>query len=284
MTKYRKIGADVAMEILGGMLIALGVYNFALEADFPMTGFSGISLLLYRFLGVPIGLSTVLLNVPVAILCFRLLGRGFFFRSIRCMVLSSLLIDYVAPLLPHYEGNRLLAAICTGVLAGLGYALIYLRSSSTGGTDFIIMAAKKKWPHVTLGKITFITDVTVVLLGGLLMGDADGVIYGMIVSYIMAIVVDRVMYGVDAGKLALVVTRKGQQVADVIETCCGRGSTLLQGQGGFQGEEKKVVMCACNNKQMHLVRQAAKGVDPQAFIIILESNEVLGEGFKTGAA
>ena len=68
MTKYRKIGADVAMEILGGMLIALGVYNFALEADFPMTGFSGISLLLYRFLGVPIGLSTVLLNVPVAIL------------------------------------------------------------------------------------------------------------------------------------------------------------------------------------------------------------------------
>ena len=97
MTKYRKIGADVAMEILGGMLIALGVYNFALEADFPMTGFSGISLLLYRFLGVPIGLSTVLLNVPVAILCFRLLGRGFFFRSIRCMVLSSLLIDYIAP-------------------------------------------------------------------------------------------------------------------------------------------------------------------------------------------
>lgn len=200
------------------------------------------------------------------------------------MVLSSLLIDYVAPLLPHYEGNRLLAAICTGVLAGLGYALIYLRSSSTGGTDFIIMAAKKKWPHVTLGKITFITDVTVVLLGGLLMGDVDGVIYGMIVSYIMAIAVDRVMYGVDAGKLALVVTRKGQQVADAIETCCGRGSTLLQGQGGFQGEEKKVVMCACNNKQMHLVRQAAKGVDPQAFIIILESNEVLGEGFKTGAA
>ena len=106
----------------------------------------------------------------------------------------------------------------------------------------------------------------------------------MIVSYIMAIAVDRVMYGVDAGKLALVVTRKGQQVADAIETCCGRGSTLLQGQGGFQGEEKKVVMCACNNKQMHLVRQAAKGVDPQAFIIILESNEVLGEGFKTGAA
>ena len=105
-----------------------------------MTGFSGIALILYRLIDIPIGLSTVLLNIPVAILSCRLLGRKFFISSVRCMILSSILIDYVAPLFPTYQGSRLLAALCTGVFGGIGYALIYTRNSSTGGSDFII------WP------------------------------------------------------------------------------------------------------------------------------------------
>ena len=272
--------SEIGIEILGSFLIAIGIYNFAVNAQFPMTGFSGISIILYRLLGLPIGLTTIALNIPVSLLCYKLLGRGFFLRSLRCMVISSLMIDYLAPLLPVYEGSRLLAAICTGVLAGFGYAMIYMKNSSTGGSDFIIMAVKALKPYLSLGKIAFWSDVGIILVGGILFKDVDGIIYGMIVNYLFAVAVDKVMYGIDAGKLALIVTDKGTEVTETIEHCCQRGSTILKGMGGYQQDEKHVVMCACNNKQMYLVQQAVKEVDPRSFIIILESNEVLGEGFK----
>ena len=98
------------------------------------------------------------------------------------MILSSIMIDYVAPLFPVYTGDRLLAALCTGVFGGIGYALIYSKNSSTGGSDFIIMAVKAIKPHLSLGKIAFWSDVGIILVGGILFRDIDGIIYGT-VSY-----------------------------------------------------------------------------------------------------
>ena len=98
------------MEILGSALVAVGVYNFAVAAKFPMTGFSGVSIILYRLVGLPIGISTVLLNVPLALWSRKLLGQRFLISSLRCMLLSSVFIDLAAPLFPVYEGSRLLAA------------------------------------------------------------------------------------------------------------------------------------------------------------------------------
>lgn len=275
----KKFSIQILWELLGSVFIAIGIYNFAVQAKFPMTGFSGISIILYRLWNIPIGLSTILLNIPVAILCYRLLGRKFFISSIRCMVLSSVLIDYVAPLFPVYEGNRLLAALCTGVFGGIGYALIYSKNSSTGGSDFVIMAVKAIKPHLSLGKIAFWSDVGIILVGGILFRDVDGVIYGMVVNYIFAVAVDKLMYGINSGKLALVVTEHGSEICQVIDNCCQRGSTILSAYGGYCREKKQVVMCACSNKEMFQVQQAVKAADPQSFLIILESNEVHGEGF-----
>lgn len=275
----KKFSIQILWELLGSVFIAIGIYNFAVQAKFPMTGFSGISIILYRLWNIPIGLSTILLNIPVAILCYRLLGRKFFISSIRCMVLSSVLIDYVAPLFPVYEGSRLLAALCTGVFGGIGYALIYSKNSSTGGSDFVIMAVKAIKPHLSLEKIAFWSDVGIILVGGILFRDVDGVIYGMVVNYIFAVAVDKLMYGINSGKLALVVTEHGSEICQVIDNCCQRGSTILSAYGGYCGEKKQVVMCACSNKEMFQVQQAVKEADPQSFLIILESNEVHGEGF-----
>ena len=272
--------ADTAVELVGSVLTGIAVYNFAAPAGFPMTGFSGLALIAFRLWGLPIGWMTIVLNIPVAILCYRLLGRGFFFRSVRCMVLSSLFVDYVAPLLPLYQGGRLLAAICTGVLGGLGYAIIYLRNSSTGGADFIVMAVKAVRPHVQLGRIIFITDAIIILLGGIIFRDFDGVIYGLIIDYIYAIVTDKIMYGMNAGKLALVVTDRGKETADKIDELVGRGTTIIEARGGFRQDHRDVVMCACSTKEMITVERAVKTVDANAFTVILESNEVLGEGFK----
>lgn len=279
MQNIKQLLKQLSIEIVASILIAAAIHNFALHANFPMTGFSGISIILYRLFHIPIGFSTILLNIPVTILCYKLLGRKFLISSLRCMFISSIFIDYLAPLFPAYEGSRLLAALCTGVIGGIGYAMIYMQNSSTGGIDFITMSLKAIKPHVPLGKLVFITDTVIVLAGGILFRDIDGIIYGMIVSFLFSTVIDKMMYGINAGKLTLIVTDNGQKICDVIDQCCQRGSTILEGKGGYQGDKKQVVMCACSNKEMYTVQNAVKEADPDSFLIILESNEVHGEGF-----
>ena len=259
---HKKQIKQILTEIVGSMFVAAAIYNFALNADFPMTGFSGISIILYHLFKLPIGFSSILLNIPVTLVCYKLLGKKFLFSSIRCMLISSIFMDYVAPLFPVYAGSRLLAALCTGVIGGIGYSMIYMVNSSTGGMDFITMSIKSINPHIPLGKIVFISDVIIVLIGGLIFRDMDGVIYGMI-----------------SGKLTLIVTDHGKMICDLIDEITARGSTILEGQGGFQGDKKQVVMCACSNKEMYQIQTAIRDADPSSFMIILESNEVHGEGF-----
>ena len=279
--KNMNLAIDILVDIVGGILIAIGVYNFAAAAKFPMVGFNGIALIFYHLFGWPIGTTALLLNIPVALFTFRILGRSFFLRSVRTIFITSFIIDVIAPLFPTYTGDRLLAAICCGVLSGLGYAMIYMRDSSTGGSDFIMMSIRVLNPHLTIGNITFAMDAFIVLLGTVLVSkDMDSLIYGVIVSYLMSIVVDKTMYGIDRGKVTLIVTEHGPDVCTRIDEVLGRGSTILKGIGSYSKQEKDVVMCACNNKQMYGIRKLVKEIDKKAFLVIMESNEVVGEGFK----
>ena len=278
---WRETGIDVAVDVLASILIAVGIYNFALNADFPVAGFSGIAIIFYHLMGIPVGIGTIVINIPVAIFCYKFLGKDFFLRSVKTMIISSVFIDYVAPLFPVYEGSRFLAALCMGVLCGVGYALIFMRGSSTGGQDFITLSIKKVKPHMSLGIITFVLDMVTIVLGSMLVfKDVDGFIYGVIVSYLMAIVMDKIMYGVDEGKMTLIVTEKGDELAKQIDAYSGRGSTILHGMGSYSKKKKDVIMCACNNKQMYTIKKMVHQLDPKAFTIIVESNEVVGEGFK----
>lgn len=279
--RMKEMGIDLLADIAGGLLIAIGVYNFAVASGFPVAGISGIAIIFYHFFKIPIGVMTAVLNVPIIFLCYRLLGKKFFLRSLKTMLISTVLMDVVAPMLPVYKGDLMLSCICMAVLSGLGYALIYMRDSSTGGADFVIMAIRVWKPYLSLGKIIIVLDFAIVLLGGALIGgDVDRIIYGLVGTCIMSVVIDKVMYGIDAGKMTLIVTEHGQEIADKIDELTQRGSTLLKGVGSYSKEEKQVVMCACNNKQMHMVQKAVKEVDKAAFLIMMESNEVRGEGFK----
>lgn len=275
---------DILADLAGGMMIAVGIYNFALYANFPVAGFSGIAIILYHLIGLPIGIGTILLNVPVSIFCYKFLGREFFLRSVKSMVISSFLMDYVAPLFPAYSGERLLAALCMGVLCGLGYALIFMRDSSTGGQDFITVSIRKVHPHMTLGVLTMIFDSTTILLGTLIVfHEIDGLLYGIIVTFLMSTVMDHFMYGIYKGKMTFIVTRDGQKIVEEIDRISGRGATIIKGVGGYSLEEKDVVLCACNNKEMFRIKRRVHEIDPDAFTMIVESNEVVGEGFREGA-
>ena len=244
-----------------------------------MAGLSGVCLILYRLFGLPMGVMNLVLNIPVALLCWRLIGTKFILKSLRCMLVSSIMLDYGAPLFPVYEGSRMVAAIMTGVIGGIGYGLIYINGSSTGGADFIIMAVKALNPHVKLGNITFGIDMVVIFLSGLIFRDVDSVFYGIMINYILALVVDKMVLGLNSGNVAMIVTEHGREICQLIDQCCMRGSTILKAEGGYQGDEKQVVLVAGSNKDIHMIGKAVKEADPASFTIVMESKEVLGEGF-----
>ena len=271
---------SIGIEIFGCMLAAIGIYNFAVAAEFPMSGITGISILINHFTGLPIGVGVFLINIPMAILCYRLLGRRFFLHSLFCMVLFSVTIDYLAPLFPIFTGSRLLAALACGVLAGTGFALIFTQNASTGGTAFIIFAIKSKFPHVQLGKIVLVADLIPIVTGGIIFNDVEGVMYGLIITVLFGTMIDRRIYGANAGKLLLIVTDDSKLIRQAIEETIGRGCTIWQAQGGYDYAHREVVMCACDNTQMYRVQKAIALADQRAFTVILESSQVAGQGFE----
>lgn len=278
-SKFGNSLLNILAEIFGSFCVAIAFYNFTTATNIPMSGFSGIGLIFNRLFGSPVGLVSLGLNVPVVLLCLRILGWRFVVKSLRCMLIQTFMFDVVAVRIPLYTGDKILAVVCCGVIAGIGFATIYMRGSSTGGIDFITMAVKAYNPHITMGRIILVFDTIVVVIGGLLFENYDGIIYGLIVNAIHSVVLDKVMYGINSGKVAVIITDHGEVVAKNIGEKCDRGSTLIRSIGAYEGNEKWTVICACDTKQMYTVEKVVKEADPGAFIIILESNEVVGEGF-----
>ena len=277
----KRISIDVLVDMIGGILLTIATYSFAVPADFPMTGVSGVALIFYHSFGLPVGALTVILNIPIIICCYKTLGKQFYIKSLRSTLITSAVMDILGPQLPLYQGDLILAAICTGVLLGIGYAIIFMRGSSTGGFDFIMMAIKYYRPHLSLGKIGFALDAMVILIGAVTIGNGmDSVIYGLVLNYLYSTVLDRLISGTSSGKLTLIISDHPREIVDEIDKLVDRGSTLLKAIGGYTGEEKEVVMCASSSKEMYAIRKRVHEIDERAFVIVVESNEVIGEGFR----
>jgi uncharacterized membrane-anchored protein YitT (DUF2179 family) len=272
---------DVMYDCAGSILFATGFYSFANNAGFAPGGVTGIAMLIRHFAPLlPLGTLTLSLNVPILLCCLPLLGRRYLFKSLRTMLISTFFMDVVFTRLPVYTGSPLLAAIFTGICSGAGLGLIYMRGSTTGGSDFIIAAVKKKHPHLSFGQITLVLDGCVILAGWPVFGSIDAVLYGLIAVFAATIVMDKIIYGAGSGKLAIVVTDHGKEAAQAISDAVERGATIAPAVGSYTGQNKQLLYCACSNNEVFRVRQAVYSVDPGAIIMICEANEVFGEGFK----
>ena len=278
MTRNKTV--NLLLEVLGCFISAAGIYSFAVASGIPVTGVAGLTAIFYRLFGAPMGLINILINIPIILCCYKLLGRAFFLRSLRCMILFAFFTDYVLPFMPEYTGDRMLATLCGGVVSGIGDALIYMQNSSTGGLDFITMAIKSKRRDLPFGNITFGAALAVILLNGLVFQDVDSIIYGLLFNFLVAAVINKMMFGFSSSMLALIVTDDGHAACREIDRVAERGSTVMRGHGGYNGSPKDVVLCACSNKQLYEIEHAVRTIDPSCFIIMLQSNEVHGEGFR----
>lgn len=270
---------DLAADLAGGVCYAVGMYVFAMHADFAPGGVSGLALLLNRLLGLPVGLGTLLLNLPLFALSYRFVGRRFLVRTLRSIMICVLLLDVVFPRFPAYMGEPFLAAFYSGAFLGTGLALFYMHGSSSGGMDLLTMTIKKLRPHLSVGAVMMAIDLVVILLGWPVFGNVDAVLYGLAAVAVNALVLDKIMYGAGACKLVIIITDAGQAVARRIAARCGRGSTQIHALGSHTGVERYVLLCACGKAQAYKVRTAAHEIDRGAFVMVTEASEVFGEGF-----
>lgn len=271
---------DLAYDLVGNLLFGTGMYIFASQAGFAPGGVTGLSLILHHLFGVPLGAASVLLNLPIILLSFRVVGKSFLLKSLKTILISSVMLDVLFPLLPVYAGDRFLAAFFTGLFVGIGSGLIFQRGSSTGGTDFLVVSIKRLTPRLRIGSINLMLNAAVIGLGGIVFGNIDAVLLGIISSITGSIMLDRMMAAAQSREVVAVITRRQAQVAQAIQTKLHRGTTILSARGGYSGEQSDTILCACTHAQTYTLRDVVYGEDAQAFVMILEASAVLGNGFQ----
>ena len=276
----RKAGGAVIADVVGGALYAAGIYSFASAAEFAPGGIAGLAVILNHFTGLPIGLCTLAFNVSVILLCFKMLGRRFFLRSLCTMGVSTILLDLVFPLLPVYHGDALMAALFAGALSGAGLALIYAQDSSTGGTDFVILSLRKKMPHLSIGTISLVTDGTIILLGGIAFGRIDAVLQGIVMTAVSTTIIDKITYRFTAGQMAVIITNHGDAIARQIGAQVERGVTAVNAVGTYTGEPRQMLLCACSRAEAFRIRSIAYAQDKSALVMLCPFDAAYGLGFQ----
>lgn len=276
----KRIALDTVCDIIGSVLYAMGLYTFAKMANFSPGGISGIALILNYLWKLPVGVMTLIMNIPLVIASYKIVGGRFLAKTAKTMIITTVFLDLIFPLLPLYTGNRMMAALYSGLCMGAGMAFFYMRGSSSGGMDFLSMIIKVRHPHISLGIVTAVSDFLVILIGWPVYKDADAVLYGLICSFSASIVIDRVLYGLGAGKLVIVITNNTDVLTEKISELTDRGSTIIRAIGSYTKEDRDVILCACSKSQTYMITNAAHEVDPGAFVMVTETSEVFGEGFK----
>ncbi|MFR8547079.1 MAG: YitT family protein [Lachnospiraceae bacterium] len=277
--KQKEFLVDILCDIAGSILYSVGIYTFAKTADFAPGGISGLALIMNHLWGLPIGTMSLVLNIPLILISYKICGRSFMIKSLRTMLFCTFFLDIVFPFTPAYTGSPLMAALYSGVFIGAALAIFYSRGTSSGGTDFLTVTIKVLRPHLSIGVVTMAIDLFIIALGGPVFRNVDAILYGLLTTFITSITIDKIMFGMASGALAIIITDKGQEIADRIGTITGRGSTAIRAMGTYTKQDRDVLLCACSDVQSHMVIQTVHEIDENAFIMMTNTSQVLGEGF-----
>lgn len=267
---------------LGSLLYSLAFVAFFQANQVAMAGVTGLAQVGNALLPIlSVGLLTFLLNVPIFLVGWRLLGFHLLASSLFSMAVSSAAIDLFALLWRFSPMDPMLASLCGGALMGLGLGMIFAQGATSGGTDIIARLLKLKLPWLPLGKLVLIPDLSVLALVALAFGRLETALYGGVAMFVSSRVMDTVLYGMDVSKVAYIVSDRWQEIAEVLMHQQGRGVTILQGEGAYTGAEKRVLLIAFKQREIVTIKRQVHEVDEGAFLIVCDAREVLGEGFGT---
>ena len=262
-------------------LYALGFNWFFVPNRFTVGGFTGVAQIINHFLPMlPVGTVALVLNIPLFILGWRKIGRDLLISSLYATAVSSLMIDVLASLYTFPAMDPILPCISGGIVVGIGCGLLLHESATTGGTEMAARLLKLKFQGLSIGSLCLALDVAVTLGYALCFRDLSRAMYGIVALYILSLLIDRVVYGPNAAKVAYIISEQYEAITRELLQL-DRGVTLLEGKGAWSGKDKRVILCAFGRRQIIPVKKLVQAVDPNAFVIVCDAHEILGEGFGT---
>lgn len=281
MARLKKTLLPLLMITLGSACYALGFVWCYAPNGIAFGGVTGVAQIVnYLVPALPIGVTVIVLNIPLFILGWRLIGGRLLVSSLYAMFISSVFIDTLTPLREWGPMDPLLACIFGGLLLGLSLGLIFQQGATTGGTDLMARLLKLKLAWLPMGKLLMGIDLAVIVTVSVTFRTLYSALYGLVALYISTIVMDGVLYGLDNAKVAYIISDRNKEISDVLVKQMDRGVTILHGQGAYTGAEKNVLMCAFKQREIAAIKAAVKDIDPAAFVIVCNAHEVLGEGFR----
>lgn len=278
----KKTILDYLTICLGSVLFAASFNVFIANSEIPiaMGGITGISMVInYFFPNISMGILTFLVNLPFLALGLWKIGGKFMAKTIFASIVLSFAMDFTT-LIPTLTSDPMLCAIYGGLGTGAGLGLVFIRNGSTAGTDIVGLVLKQKYTGIPLGKLVLAADTAIVLLAAFAFKDPNSILFAIIKMYAASIATDGVIYGFTTDKLAYIISEKAHEISKLVISELHHGATILTGEGAYTSEKRKMIMCAINPNQIGLLKEIVRETDPDSFMIVTNTHEVLGFGFK----
>ena len=269
--------------LIGAFIMASGFVLFITPHNIVPGGVYGISIVIHHFTGFPIGMTALVFDIPLTIIGIRVLGPRFGVKTVVGFVMTAVFVDS----LTYFWGAKalvpddiLLSSIFGGVFIGLGLGLIFKSKATSGGSDIVAMIIAK-YTKMPLGQLMIYVDSTIVIAGLFAFNDWKIPLYSLIVIYIVGRVVDLVLQGISYDKTLFIISDKHAEIRDKIINDLNRGGTFLKGEGMYNGKEKSIIYTILNRRELAILQDYINKIDPDAFLTVINANEILGKGFKS---
>ena len=274
---------NYSLILTGSFILAAGFVLFITPYRIVPGGVYGISIVLHHMFGTPVGLVALAFDIPLTIIGIRVLGPRFGIKTVVGFVLTALFVDgltYFYGTEPLVKDDALLSSIFGGLLVGLGLGLIFKSRATSGGTDIVAMMVSK-YTGMPVGRLMIMVDSAIVLIGLAAFQDWKIPLYSLIVIFITGKVIDAILEGIDYDKVLFIISEKTDEIRDKIIVDMNRGGTILKGEGLYNHNERSIVFTVVNRRETVMLQDYIHGIDPNAFVTVMNANEILGNGFKS---
>ena len=277
--KPRELAVKYALVALGSALFAAGFQFFLYPNSIIVGGVSGIAMIINYLVGLPVGIMTIVLNIPLFIIAWKHFGGKFIISSLVGMLLSSVLVDVLAVIDYSPTDDMLLACLIGGAIKGLGLGLIYYAGATTGGTDIIAKFVRLRFPYINFGTIVLLTDAVIIIAFAAIFDRVEAAMYAVIAMFVVSKVIDLVLYGIDNSSVCYIISENSEQLVKDITDKLHRGVTILSGEGAYSHKDKQVLLCVIKRTQIADIRKIIRNIDENAFFIVSDAKNVFGKGF-----
>lgn len=280
--RLRRLFIKYLLIVLGSVVYAIGFQYFMFPNNIVSGGVTGLAMILNHFTRWPVGMTVLVMNIPLFLIAWRHFGLDYLIGSLVGTAVSSVCVDLFASTGIVATTDPMLGSIIGGVIKGAGLGMIYYVGASTGGIDIVAKMLRQKYQQINFGTIVLILDVTIVAAYAFVLDKYQSAMYSLIGMYVVSKVVDLALYGIDNSSLCYIVSEKSEELAgEIISGHVHRGVTILEGQGAYSHQTKHVIMCVIKRTQIGEMRRLVKRVDERAFFIVTDAKNVFGNGFES---